>query len=218
MGDFFFLLSRRTSHPSHLQFSHAARPVLLLFSPTYAAKTFLSPPAGGFCLLIFDAVLCLVSPPPFFRLPYHIPSALISILAFISASLNSLSLFFFPPTVTLSSTHSVTSSFTRSSEPPATYQCASIAAVWRIVLQNRGVSSASRQLSRQLQVNARHCHARTHAYTHRHVQTVNTHPRVWSLRPVCLWVLSGWRRKSGRLPSFWRLWSERGGGQTESES
>lgn len=33
---------------------------IFLFSPTNAAKTSLSPPAGSFCLLIFDAVLCLV--------------------------------------------------------------------------------------------------------------------------------------------------------------
>lgn len=82
-------VSRRTC-----SFPSPSCPALIsLFSPTDAAKTSLSPPAGSFCLLIFDAVLCLVFF-FFFPLPYHLPSALISILDFISASFNSLSLFF----------------------------------------------------------------------------------------------------------------------------
>lgn len=174
---FFFSLQRRTIQPPHLQFSQAARPVLLLFFLIPHRRYNISL-TSCWRLLLVNFLSCALFSfffiYLFFPFPHHLPSALISTLAFISASLNSLSLFLsfiFCSTNTPTSTHSATSSLTRSSEPPATYPCASIANVWRIVLQNCCVSSPSRQLSQQLQVDAHNCRAGACTHARRHTRT-----------------------------------------------
>lgn len=73
MGDFFLFFFLSAAAPAALPLSAA---YFLLLSPSDAAKTFLSPPAGGFCLLIFDAVLCLV----FFPFSSFFPPPTVSLL------------------------------------------------------------------------------------------------------------------------------------------